>query len=162
MSTTDVASERQGSGEPRTEYRPATPPMYPRREPLADTMEYQERTPSFRYKVVRFLAGVGAFFSVPALAIALIALITGNASAAIAQAGVLKTVGPFVEMALAIPIYRAVKQRRRSGLLGLLFAQVGVIMQKGFAAFGNGGWASVFFSVVWLGILISIWDELDQ
>lgn len=164
-----ITAERQGSGEPRTEYRPATPPLYPRRELLDDRVEPRERTPSARYKLVRLLALVVAVLSVPLLMTVVGALLAGEALTFDGRvltyepaANMVTTIGALVELALAIPIYRAIKQRRRAGLLALLFAQAGVIMQKSYAAFTSGGWGSVFASLVWLGILISIWDELDQ
>lgn len=119
--------------------------------------------PSFRYKMVRFMSGVAAFFSVPMLAVTVGSLWTGGVQPFVnGDGGIVGAVSVVVELLLAIPVYRAIKQRRRAGLLALLFAQAGVIMQKGYQALTTGSWAGVLFSLVWLGILFSIKDELDQ
>ncbi|MBY0489486.1 MAG: hypothetical protein K2R93_06560 [Gemmatimonadaceae bacterium] len=134
-----------------------------------DSVISRERTPSFRYKLVRLLALVVAVLAVPMFLVVIGALVAGErvtfdgrALTFEPAANLVTTVAALVELALAIPIYRAITQRRRAGLLALLFAQVGVIMQKAFTAFTDGSWGNVCVSAIWLGILISIRDELDQ
>jgi hypothetical protein len=120
------------------------------------------RPPSLRYQLVKALAGVAAFFSVPILLTLVGSFVAPATFTRTVDGGPLAMVGAFVELALAIPVYRAVKRRRRGGLMALLFAQAGVIIQKGVAAFASGAWTGVLLSLVWFAILLSIRDELDQ
>ncbi len=152
------------SGEPITPLTPPTPSLYP--TPRFTELESTE--PSFRYKLVKFLSAVGALFSVPGMITLIAAAVTTPQVVFGTISSVLAFFGSFVQMALAIPVYRAIKQRRRAGFMALLFAQGGTIIQSIYLALVEGPHdrgtqpASIFLSLIWLGILISIKDELDQ